>query len=232
MGLTQELSARIGLGQVENVKELISGFYTLSGNPGINIGRIAEELYAHGYPDEAREINDMAIAWYVSRPEGEFRTLRGEFFNVSYMSLFVLGDDDRSPSEPERENIIPEFRDRTRDARIEDLRRIINDLETENPDDLLTKMRKGLLAAQTGDRETAQKMYDWLENVDQPYMRGSNKWRQAMIAAAFGEKSRAVTLLQDAFRNGSGYNMNNHRYYPFFPLHGFPEFEEFIKPKK
>lgn len=94
------------------------------------------------------------------------------------------------------------------------------------------KTRKALLAAQTGDRETALQMYQWLGNVDQPYSRGVNKRRQAAIAAALGEKSGAVTLLQDAFRNGEFYSIDYHRYYPFFPLYGFPEFEEFMRPKR
>ncbi|MFQ5824918.1 MAG: hypothetical protein ACE5JB_12745, partial [bacterium] len=64
-----------------------------------------------------------------------------------------------------------------------------------------------------------------------PYIWGENKWWQAMLAGALGEKSRAVTLLQDAFRNGTPYGIHYHRWWEFFPLHGFPEFEEFIKPK-
>ena len=89
-----------------------------------------------------------------------------------------------------------------------------------------------MLAAQAGDRETALQMYDWLEKVDLPYIWGENKWWQAMIAGALGEKSSAVTLLQDAFRNSTPYGIHYHRWWEFFPLHGFPEFEEFIKPKR
>jgi serine/threonine protein kinase len=234
LGLFWELSARISLGQIEQVKDLIDGFYTLSGNPsipGMHFRRIGEELYVHGYPAEAREINDMAIKWFLSRSEDEFRSLRNQFFQASYLALFVYGEDDRSPLDPEKENVAIAI-GQTRDARIKDLQRIINDLESENPENLELKSYKGMLAAQAGDRETALQMYDWLEKVEQPYIWGENKWRQAMIAGALGEKSRAVTLLQDAFRNGTIYGVHYHRWWEFFPLHGFPEFEEFIKPKR
>ncbi len=230
-GLFRELSARVGLGQIEQVKDLIDGFYTLSGSPGSNFIGIAQELYVHGYPAEAREINDMAIEWYLRRPEEEFRSLRAWFFEAAYLSLFVLGEGDQLPVEPEQENVTGTI-GQTRDAGIEELRKIINELESESPNNQLIKWRKGVLAAQTGDRETALQMYDWLEKVDLPYMWGANKWRQATIAAALGEKSRAVTLLQDAFRNGRPYDINYHSFYAFFPLHGFPEFEEFMKSKR
>jgi len=75
-------------------------------------------------------------------------------------------------------------------------------------------------------------MYKWLENVDQPYIRGENQWLLAILAATLGEKSRGVTLLQDAFRNGHPYSIDYHRYHVFYPLHGFPEFEDFMKPKR
>ena len=143
---------------------------------------------------------------------------------------FFLGDADQLQIDPVQENITGTI-GQSRDARIKELHRIINDLESENPDNQPTKSRKGQLAAHTGDRETALQMYEWLESADQPFLLGTNKRRQAMIAAALGEKSRAVTLLQDAFRNGAAYTINYHDYYAYFPLHGFPEFEEFMKPK-
>ncbi|MFQ5636847.1 MAG: protein kinase, partial [bacterium] len=230
LGLFWELSARVGLGQIEQVKDLIDGFYTLSGIPGMHLRRIGEELYVHSYPAEAREINDMAIRWFLSRSEDEFRSLRLQFFQASYLALFVYDEGDQLPLDPEQENVAIAI-GQSRDARIEDLWRIINALESEDPENLLLKSYKGMLAAQAGDRETALQMYDWLEKVDLPYIWGENKWQQAMIAGALGEKSRAVTLLQDAFRNGVAYGIHYHRWWEFFPLHGFPEFEEFIKPK-
>jgi tetratricopeptide (TPR) repeat protein len=230
-GLFRELNARIGLGQIEQVKDLIDGFYTLSGTPGVNFRKVAEELYVHGYQAEAREINDMAMKWFLSRSEEEFRSLRIQFFQVSYLILFVYGEGDPLQLDFEQENVAIAI-GQTRDARIADLQRIINELESEDPENLTIKSYKGMLAAQAGDRETALHMYDWLEKVDLPYIWGENKWWQAMIAGALGEKSHAVTLLQDAFRNGTPYGIHYHRWWEFFPLHGFPEFEEFIKPKR
>ncbi len=147
------------------------------------------------------------------------------------MLLFVYGEGDPLPLYPEQENVTGTI-GQSRDVRIEDLWRIINELESEDPENMAIKSYKGMLAAQAGDRETALQMYDWLEKVDLPYIWGENKWRQAMIAGSLGEKSHAVTLLQDAFRNGWPYGIHYHRWWEFFPLHGFPEFEEFIKPKR
>ena len=75
-----------------------------------------------------------------------------------------------------------------REERISFLAAMIDELERESPEDMGVRGRKGVLAAITGDRETALRIFEWLGRLDKPYMRGSNISRQAAIAAALGEK--------------------------------------------
>ena len=119
-----------------------------------------------------------------------------------------------------------------RESRIEILKQITKADATENPDNMNSKGRLGVLAARLSDRDKAMEILDWLGNLDRKYMRGSNIAWQAAIAANLGEKSRAVTLLQDAFRKGFVYGIAYHRH-PFWePLWDYPEFKEFIRPKE
>ena len=95
-----------------------------------------------------------------------------------------------------------------------------------------TNVRKAILAAHTGDRDTAVSIFEWFADLDLPYMYGKNIGGQAKIAAALGESSRAVTLLQDAFGEGYPYSTEYHSGYAWYPLKDSPEFQKFVEPAR
>ena len=88
----------------------------------------------------------------------------------------------------------------------------------------------GVIAAAMGDRVEAERLARILGELQGPYLTGANFYGQAAIAAALGEKSRAVTLLREAIRKG-GSDIQTDDADPFFlSLHGYPPYEELMKP--
>jgi predicted Zn-dependent protease len=89
----------------------------------------------------------------------------------------------------------------------------------------------GVIAAAIGDREELQRLARALGELQPPYLRGLNIYGQAAIAASLGEKSRAVTLLREAIRKGET-DIQLDDADPFFlSLHGYPPYEELVKPE-
>jgi len=102
--------------------------------------------------------------------------------------------------------------------------------------------RLGVMAARRGDREEAMRYYRWLEENDRSFderaaddvdkrFRGVGPLWQAEIMAHLGERKRAVALLREGFALGYG-----HAYWlrlrgRYRPLHGYPPFEELLRPK-
>jgi len=230
--LTQEIRAHVALGSIEKARELIKLSYTLSGanTPANSMMTIAWELKEHGYPGAAGEFNEMAVEWYRSRPESEREKLRAGLYDALYFSVFMLEEEAIQTPEVEKPDRKLHIRSE-RESRIEILKQITEADAKENPDNISSKGRLGVLAARLGDRDKAMEIFDGLGNLDRKYMLGLNILWQAAIAANLGEKSRAVTLLQDAFRKGLNYGIWYHRYPIWEPLWDYLEFKEFIRPK-
>jgi predicted Zn-dependent protease len=113
-------------------------------------------------------------------------------------------------------------------------------LAREHPDNINYKGRLGTLAARRGDRAAAERIAEELRRLETPHMYGMNTARSARIVALLGDKERAVTLLREAIAQGEGSNEEPDSYgYGFIyrhamdleSLHGYPPFEELIKPK-
>jgi TolB-like protein/tetratricopeptide (TPR) repeat protein len=87
---------------------------------------------------------------------------------------------------------------------------------------------RGLAAASTGDREVAEAMDRQLAAFDNPYRRNAVIWSRACIAAQLGDRERAVELLHEA--PGRAFELHASPYLE--PLHGYPPFEELLRPKE
>ena len=90
----------------------------------------------------------------------------------------------------------------------------------------------GRIAALRGDTAEARRVDAQLAakgNEDG----GANTLERAFIASMLGEKDRAVTLLQEAFAQGRGFNARwrLHWFSDLKPLHGYPPFEQFLRPQ-
>ena len=96
----------------------------------------------------------------------------------------------------------------------------------------LPQSRMGCALARLGMREEAIKTITELEETIPQNANGNNQYGMAMIYTALGEKAKAVNLLIDGFDEGRFFTLYSYNLDPdFLPLHGYPAYEEFVKPK-
>jgi Flp pilus assembly protein TadD len=116
-------------------------------------------------------------------------------------------------------------------GRGEEARAVVERLAGEKPDDPNYLGHLGVPAAGRGDRAGAQRVSAQLDALTQPYLRGRHTLWRVRIAAALGERERAVALLRDALQQGQGYNALFHTVVDFEPLRDYAPFRELLRPK-
>ncbi len=91
----------------------------------------------------------------------------------------------------------------------------------------------GITAAKLGDRQGALEAERMLAAANPRYERGTPKLLQAEIAAALGERDRAVQLLRQGLGLGMGLQRLGGELFgnaDLEPLYGYPPFQELVKP--
>jgi hypothetical protein len=89
---------------------------------------------------------------------------------------------------------------------------------------------RGILAAESGDREEAMRYSALLERADWPGIGGWTTYYRALIAARLDEKELSVGLLRQAIAEGwTGGAL--HAVPHLEPLLGYPPFQELTRPK-
>jgi tRNA A-37 threonylcarbamoyl transferase component Bud32/tetratricopeptide (TPR) repeat protein len=220
-----EVRALVALGRIDEMEKLIDEILTVPSQwghpncclpratPGYMMLAATDELRAHGHREASLAMAGRAADWYRSRVGEEAR----EEDNRS-----SLGD---ALYQAEQ---------------WEEARTAFTALAAEHPDSIFYKGRLGTLAARRGDRIEAMRIAEELRRIETPFPDGNNTFRSARILALLGDKEGAVKLLQEAVAQGSGGNEKPDAYgYGFIyrhsmdlePLHGYPPFEELIKPK-
>lgn len=91
----------------------------------------------------------------------------------------------------------------------------------------------GMVEVKLGDRDAARRLEGELARATSPYERGRPKLLQAQIAAALGDRDRAVLLLRQGI--GLGMGLSSFRGALFGnedleSLHGYPPFEQLLMP--
>jgi hypothetical protein len=115
-------------------------------------------------------------------------------------------------------------------GRTDEARRVAERLVGDDENNFEAQGLLGLIAAGAGNRETAERVLAWFEDLDRPYLYGLHTWWRSVIAGELGAHELAVALLREAFSQGRrGYGFGLAEYYE--PLRGCPPFEEFIRPK-
>jgi hypothetical protein len=109
-------------------------------------------------------------------------------------------------------------------------------LTEEYPENITFLGYSGLVAARSGNRGSALQVSDRLAALEDPYLFGQNTYWRACIAAALGERERAVDLLRQAFAEGEWYSRVILHYYwnsqiDFESLQNYPPFQELMRPK-
>jgi tetratricopeptide (TPR) repeat protein len=220
-----EVRALVALGRLGEADRLIDEIQAMSthwrfpnccfarGTPGYVMLSAAEELRGHGHGDLSLKMAGRAVDWYKSR----------------------TGD------EANREDTRSGLGDALYQAeRWDEAKSVFAKLAAEHPDNINYKGRLGTLAARRGDRAEAERIAEELRRLGTPYIYGMHTARSARIVALLGDKERAVTLLREAIAQGEGNSEQPDPYgYGFIyrhtmdlePLHGYPPFEELIKPK-
>ncbi|NIM52508.1 MAG: hypothetical protein GTN62_14350, partial [Gemmatimonadales bacterium] len=209
--LDLELGALAALGRVDEVNQRLKESYSFqpsaawaAWSPALTMYLAGIEARAHGYRDEAGALMDSAAVWCRGRlrEEPESELYRRQLADALYAA-----------------------------ERWEEAREVVEGLAAESPDDVGYQGRLGSLAARLGDRAEALRVSDWLETVEQPYLRGSNtRWR-ARIAAVLGQRDLAVSLLQSALLEGGAF-FEVHRDVDFESLRDYPPFQELMRPKE
>jgi tetratricopeptide (TPR) repeat protein len=109
--------------------------------------------------------------------------------------------------------------------RWDESRELFRELAAENPGNAEYHGYLGAIAARAGDATEAMAISDALPADVQSIF-----WR-ARIAALLGDEERAMTLLRQAFAQGSKFNLSVHRDMDLESLRDYPPFQELLRPK-
>jgi len=114
----------------------------------------------------------------------------------------------------------------------DEARSLIQALAAADPDNVDYQGVLGVLAARRRDRAEAQRIDQELAALSRPYLLGFPTYYRAQIAAVLGDRNRAVELLRDAIAQGAVDSWDHLHSEPgFAALHGYPPFDELLRPK-
>jgi tetratricopeptide (TPR) repeat protein/TolB-like protein len=206
--LWTEVRALAATGKVDDVlarfEESVALPATSAMTPGDLMERASLELRTHGHTQPARAAADRAVAWYRSRPVSEQATEPQRHGLARALTLVGRFDEARAVAE-----------------------RLVGDDPT-NPDFLGLL---GVVLARQADRGGAERLSARLDSLRQPYLRGRHTFWRARIAAALGERERAVALLRQALEQGVVYSADLHAIREFDTLRDDRAFQELLRPK-
>ena len=122
-------------------------------------------------------------------------------------------------------------------GRLDEAKVVLEGLLEDYPENILYLAQLGVVVARRGDREEASRISRLLEEADRPLMGPLNAsqtsaYQRAGIAAALGERERAMQLLRRSgpwlFVPGS---RRGHMDPRLEPLWDYPPFKELVLPK-
>ena len=164
----------------------------------------AEELRVHGRADESRKVAVRAVDWFEALPAEEAAKASRRSGRVRALCLSERWNEARAANA----GFLAAF-----------------------PESVDAIGFKGILAARAGDRVTVDSASATLAKVRKRASLGDATYWRACIAGHLGDKDRAVTLLREAFTQGSALFVECHADWRLDPLRGYPAFEELMKPK-
>lgn len=92
--------------------------------------------------------------------------------------------------------------------------------------------RIGIIYAKMNNRESVEDVIQELKANDGSTKKGMYKYAIAQVYSALNEKELATEYLKQAFNEGFWFELYRYDYdAELFPLHGYPAYEEFVKPK-
>lgn len=196
------------LGRIQEILEMIDQSLAEtqpSEAPGIIMLEAAQELLAHGFLNESKEIANRSVSWYQTQIPEESASEK-QLSNLAF-ALYV-------------------------DEQWEDAQKLFKELGEKHPDNVDYKGFLGRLAARKGNKKEALKVSDELSRMDQPYLFGIHTYSRACIASLLGEQEKAVELLREAFVQGRPFGVYLHRDMDLEILRNYPPFQELLWPNR
>jgi tetratricopeptide (TPR) repeat protein len=206
-----EIRALAALGKIKEVNEFLDESLALhigEQNYGWILIYTAVNLRVHSYKEASFHVLERAIKWFESRPKKEAETRLHRIWLAT--ALYTA-------------------------ERWEEAQVLFENLHNEFPESLACIGFLGTLAARRGDRDEALRISGILENMERPYLRGFHTFFRANIEALLGEEELAVKLLQEAHAQGINFQLFYYNLRPnvidLEPLHDYPPYKEFMRPK-
>lgn len=112
--------------------------------------------------------------------------------------------------------------------RVDEARTLLLELRRREVRSMLVAGTLGVIAAQSGDREEARRIFNELLLADSP----SRFYWLASIASYLGEKDHAVELLRESFANGRAHESYDHIDVNLEPLWDYPPFRKLLEPRE
>ena len=202
-----QVRALAALGRVAEVERAIEESLAIRARgdtPGEVMLTAAQELRAHGHADASRRVAARGAAWYAGLTGEEASPLAMPLNRVECLWLA---------------------------ERLDEARALADSVVETAPQDVWALGYRGILAARAGDRPVVEAMERQLTAVDAKRARGNPTYLRACIAAQLGARDRAIELLREALARGLQARAYLHVYVFLEPLHGYPPFEELLKPQ-
>jgi tetratricopeptide (TPR) repeat protein len=202
-----QVRALAALGRVAEVDRVVTESLAIRGRlatPGHVMLAAAQELRAHGHADASRRVAAQGAAWFAGASPAEVDPFSKASSQIECLWLAERFDEARTEA------------DRFAEA---------------SPKELWATGYRGILAARAGDRRVAEAVDRQLAGLDAARSAGEPTYLRACIAAQLGERDRAVELLRGTVARGFAFVNYLHTYTFLEPLHGYPPFEELIKPQ-
>ena len=201
----QEINALAALGRTEQIEALFQESYWP--RLGQSMANLAAELSAHGYGGAATEMLHRAVEWFEDRSPEQKRGLRDR----RALAAVLL-----------------------RVGRLDEAQVLFEGLVEDDGHDLRFGPRYlaqlGIVAARRGDRVEAYRLSRLLE-VEDPLLNlipSESAYARAVIAAALGERERAMALLR---QSGAPLRSGLHGDPLVEPLWDYPPFQELLRPR-
>ena len=205
--LWAEIRALAALGRLSEMDPLLDESqqlgWTAESNPGLILVRSAEELQAHGYPDEALRVLAHYPTWFDSldphqKARPDMRILLGR---AHYLA-----------------------------GRLDEARPLFAELRTEDPANPVPIRYLGTIAARTGDARAARTYSRELDALTGLHLLGHHTLGRAAIASRLGEQEAAVALLRRAVTEGVRFGTALHSDPDLLVLADYAPFQEFMRP--
>jgi tetratricopeptide (TPR) repeat protein len=204
-----ELAAMAALGDVDEVSQRATEMVESPadadrGSPAQAMREVAEELWAHGHAEAARQLWGLTLEWCEIHEAAGPLGVGDRLGRVR--SLYALG----------------RYDDAMRAARL---------LHDTMPEDIAVLGLLGRIAARQGDSTTAAEFLGRLEQLgERPYQFGRPGYQAALIAAVMGDDQRALELLRRAKAQGLAYGHWMRREMDLEELRGTRAFEALVRP--